>query len=41
MPRACRDIARVLSEERAMELLDWWGKLEKDESKIPMDDLFL
>jgi len=40
MPRACRDNARVLSEERAMELLDWWGP-PKDESQIPMDDLFL
>lgn len=41
MPRACRDIARVLSEQRATELLDWWGGT-KDESKIPMDDdLFL
>ena len=41
MPRACRDIARILTEERALELLNWWGTVDKDEPQIPMDDLFL
>lgn len=41
LPRVCRNIARALSEKRAMEILDWWGTFEKDESQIPMEDLFL
>jgi len=41
MPRACRDTARALNEERAKELLSWWETSEKDELQIPFDDLFL
>eukprot|EP00536_Pseudo-nitzschia_multiseries_P013608 jgi/Psemu1/327242/estExt_fgenesh1_pg.C_5930008 len=41
MPRACRDIARTLDEEKATELLSWWDISREDESQIPFDDLFL
>jgi len=41
MPRACRDIARTLDEEKTKELLTWWNVSKKDESQIPFDDLFL
>jgi len=41
MPKACRNNARNLSEEKAIELMNWWGTSQDDKLQIPIDDLFL